>query len=728
MEGGILKKHPCDFRGIKSSHKNPANWMTLEKAQNRISTLGSAFRLGFSITLPTKLFFIDLDHCIINGIWSDLAIEMFNLFPNCFVEISQSGTGIHIMGRYTGDVPPHINKPSGVALELYTTDRFVMFGGINPIGDWNIDATESFHSVVIKYCSKEAIEHIATPTEADDAPKYTDEQVLTRALAFKSKSSKAIFGDRATFAELYYENEEVLSRSYPPIGAGEPYDRSSADLAIANMLAHHTEGNKEQIIKLMMGSKLKRDKWEVGTYLSDTVDKAISDRQVLQSSKQGQSNKLHDESQPLVEGLPDEYQGCYWVYDLDKVYSIPHSRALSEKGFNVAYNDLSKTKAPIASFIKAARSAGHTVDSLGFRPNLPHGEIIERDGDTFINSYRPVKINMKPGNIEPFLNLLRINYPVERDQRIILSYMAALVQNPGVKAMWCPVLQGNQGCGKSFLMDFAAHAVGEKYTYRARGSDFESQFNGNFFAKLVLLIEDPILKTGKLEERLKQLVTQKLLAFESKRVDAKMGDHYANLIVTLNDFDNFKKQEGSRRYAVLKSAIQSDEDQEKAGLNDAYFFGLANWRDTEGYQTVSYYLHNHIPDPEFDFSKSCCTAPHTSTTEEAIEDCKSPAELLIQEAIDSERIGFRAGIISGTQLSNLFNEQGRRGIVLHNNQRSRVLRSLGYILHPMLVKGRASRKLSHDGNQPALYVKIDHPTINISDKETIMRAYEDAQK
>lgn len=654
-------------------------------------------------------------------------------FPKCFIEVSQSGTGLHIIGRYTGDAPPHINKNDSLGIELYTHDRFVMFGGISPRGDWNHDDTDAFLLTVSEFFSAPipplTVDHVPSTTD-EQPPKFTDEEVIKQAREYVSPEiAGKVFGNliKATFSDLFDHNVDILAITYPSQSTSKPYNGNSADLAMANMLVLHTM-DYDQIERIMWMSGLARDKWTTHkTYLANTINKAIRERQAMLLQRK-QSNEQNQESQPLVEGLPDEYQGCYWVYDLDKVYSIPHSRALSEKGFNVAYNDLSKTKAPIASFIKVARSAGRTVDSLGFRPNLPHGTIIERDGDTFINVYRPVKIHMKEGNIEPFLNLLRLNFPDERDQRIILSYMSALVQNPGVKAMWCPVLQGNQGCGKSFLMDFVAHAVGEKYTYRARGSDFESQFNGNFFAKLVLLIEDPILKSGKLEERLKQLVTQNLLAFESKRVDAKMGDHYSNLIVTLNDFDNFKKQDGSRRYAVFKSAIQTDEDQKKAGMTDLYFFGLANWRDKEGYQTVSYFLHNHVPDPEFDFSKACCTAPHTSTTEEAIQDCKSPAELLIQEAIDSERIGFRGGIISGTQLGNLFNEQGRRGILLHNNQRSRVLRSLGYILHPMLVKGRASRKLSPDGNQPALYVKIDHATINITDKETIMRAYEDAQK
>jgi len=728
MEGGILKKYPCDSQLVLSSHKDPKNWMTLEQAQNRISTLGSAFRLGFSITLPTKLFFIDLDHCIINGIWSDLAIEMFNLFPHCFVEISQSGTGIHIMGRYTGDVPPHINKPSGVALELYTTDRFVMFGGINPIGDWNIDATESFHSVVIKYCSKEAIEHIATPTEADDAPKYTDEQVLTRALAFKSKSSKAIFGDRATFAELYYENEEVLSRSYPPIGAGEPYDRSSADLAIANMLAHHTEGNKEQIIKLMIGSKLKRDKWEVGTYLSDTVDKAISDRQVLQSSKQGQSNKLHDESQPLVDQMPEEYQGCYYVIGMKETYSMKHVALLSKDVFNMCYTVPFMKGNPYDTFKTYASTNGHIVHQACFKPDIPHGEIIDEEDRTSINTYKPINIKMKEGDMTIFFDFFDKMIPNKRDQQILLSYAAALVQNPGFKAMWCPVIQGTQGCGKSFFADLVAGVIGERYTHRAKTDELESRFSGHWFARLLMLVEDVALKHSKLEDALKPLITSRRYAFEPKHCDIFMGDFPLNFIITANNVDIIKKEDETRRFSFFMCAQQTHEEKIKSGLTNAYFYELAKWRDNGGQQFFAYFLHHYKIEPEFDFTKGCCTAPDTSTTAQAIAENRCESELLIQEAIEAGRIGFKGGFISGTLLSRLFQEQQRHGITLPDRLRGKILKSLGYILHPQLINGRASRKVNPDGNQPALFVKILHETITLKDKEEIMKAYEDAQK
>jgi len=116
MEGGLLKKHPCDSKLVLSSHKDPKNWMKLAEAIARIATLPDNFRLGFSITKDTKLFFIDLDHCVVinpvTGVreWSPLALIYLSRFQFCFIEESQSGTGCTSWGDIGATRPPTLIK------------------------------------------------------------------------------------------------------------------------------------------------------------------------------------------------------------------------------------------------------------------------------------------------------------------------------------------------------------------------------------------------------------------------------------------------------------------------------------------------------------------------------------------------------------------------------------------------------------------------------------------
>ena len=48
------------------------------------------------------------------------------------------------------------------------------------------------------------------------------------------------FANRATFSDLFDNNEVVLAVNYPPLNPNDPYDRSSADMALASTLAFWT--------------------------------------------------------------------------------------------------------------------------------------------------------------------------------------------------------------------------------------------------------------------------------------------------------------------------------------------------------------------------------------------------------------------------------------------------------------------------------------------------------
>ena len=383
-------------------------------------------------------------------------------------------------------------------------------------------------------------------------------------------------------------------------------------------------------------------------------------------------------------------------------------------------------KGAYANFQNHANTSGRIVDHLNFRPDLPHGAITHREGETFINRYQSIPIDKKPGNVQPFLDLIAANYPVERDQRILLSFFKALVQNPGIKANWCPVIQGVQGCGKTLLIEFVKYAMGLKYSYPARGSDFESQFNSQLFDKTLITIDDIVLKKGKLEEVLKAMITFKEFSCEAKGVNARIRDFPANFIIATNDISIVQKRDDSRRFAALMSAIQTPDDKIKASLTDQYFDELTKWRDLEGFQTVAHYLYTDAPDLEFDFSRGCSTAPYTSTTDQAIKECQDEIETIIENVIAEGRLGFKDGWISSSALND-FLLISRLRHLMPDSKRGKILERMGYIWHPGLRDGQATRVLKPDNKRPRLFIKRDHSAITLTDREAIMTAYEAAQ-
>lgn len=717
-----IDKVPCNPVGIPASHKDSINWMKLDEAIERIALLGPTYKLGYSITSQTKLFFIDIDKAVTNGEWSKLAYDLCILFSGCFIEISQSGTGLHIMGRYTGELKAHKNKNTELNIELYTHDRFVLFGGISPQGDWNTDATQALNACIDKYWRVEKTTD--SEIETVQISTLTDEEIIAKARA--KHGAREVFGG-ASFSDLYDANTEVLIRVYPSQTPGKPYDASSVDLAIANMLA--IQGcDEQQIERIMKSSALaigREEKWGRGTYLLGTILKAISSRSAVQLPKK-HSNELSEQSQVISDLMPEEFQGCYYVKSEREIYTTNHG-LLNQEAFNVCFGVPNQQTTPYKIFKNLASISGHIVDHLGFRPDLPHGEITERENEKFINTYKPFKAKMKEGNIDPFFKFFSANFPDPRDQRALLSYAALQVQKPGVKAQWCPVLHGVQGCGKTLFIDLITYAIGVRYTHKAKGDEFENRFNTQWFGKTFIAIEDPQMKEGKLEEKLKQMITQSSLSFEGKGKNARMGDFPANFILALNNFDLFQKKADARRFAVFMSALQTPEDLVNAGLTDAEWRKIVNWINNGGKEIFAHFLFHYDVDPEFDFSDTCVTSPHTATTDAAIEASRNNIELIILDEIEQGRIGFQGGFISSVFLTLLLTER-KVGHMMRDNQRGMILKELGYVPHPGFVKGRTSRNVSPDNRRPTLFVKKNHFTIKSTDKEFIMKAYEEAQK
>src|SRR3990172_3816727 len=98
-----LSVHPKTLRA-HDAH-DPAIWLDVDSASAVARAAGPAFGVGFTLTDADPFFFIDLDdHLQADGTWSATAQQVCGWFPGAAVEVSVSGTGLHIIG--TGTPPP----------------------------------------------------------------------------------------------------------------------------------------------------------------------------------------------------------------------------------------------------------------------------------------------------------------------------------------------------------------------------------------------------------------------------------------------------------------------------------------------------------------------------------------------------------------------------------------------------------------------------------------------
>jgi hypothetical protein len=87
---------------------------------------------------------------------------------------------------------------------------------------------------------------------------------------------QAGFGAKASFADLWYSNVDVLARVFPANMPGKDFDHSSADLALASHLAFWCGGNHERVAQLMRRSALVRSKWDRDDYFNGTIRQACA--------------------------------------------------------------------------------------------------------------------------------------------------------------------------------------------------------------------------------------------------------------------------------------------------------------------------------------------------------------------------------------------------------------------------------------------------------------------
>lgn len=754
------KKLSCNYLGEVVDAHDPANWLTAEQAIAWANHYGHPFGIGFVLSEHDPFFFLDVDSCVTpEGQWSELASTMMQAFAGCGVEVSTSGTGLHIIG--VGTCADHSSRRDDLGLEFYTEKRFIALTGTNAVGDVNHPARPEVLAWLVDNFfpprgGLDSFDWTDAPVPEWRGP-TSDEELIRRAL--KSSSAGAAFAGRASFSDLWTANAEALARTWP--STSSEWDGSSADSALASHLAFWTGKDCARILRLMNMSALKRDKWEREDYIGGTILKACSvSSQVLQdkpTEQAGLTATLPAGTAPSTAGRltsgstfvsADEqiklFEGCVYVRSLHRVWT-PSGELLRPEAFRVAYggftfimsNDNGKVTTDAWDAFTQSQVVRHPQASgVCFRPLETPGGIIQDSGRDLVNIYLPVETPRLQGDAAPFFAHLNKLLPDQNDRDLLMAYLAACVQHKGKKFQWAPLLQGVEGNGKTFFSFCTAFAVGAKYVHWPKASQLGSQFNGWLHGKLLYCVEDIYTPKNKAEvvEELKPMITGENLEIQNKGVDQETKDVCGNFIFNTNHKNGVAKTRNDRRFAVLYTAQQDKEHLKRDGMDGAYMSNLYGWAKGEGawkeygrnygFSIVSELLHTWPIPEHLNPASGCQRAPDTSSTHAAIEAGRGLIEQYVMEAVEEGKVGFRGGWISSLFLTRLLDDQRLK---LSPAARPDALKALGYVMHPHLDRGRVSNTVMPDGARPVLYIKEGHPAAQISDPANINKAYSDAQ-
>jgi hypothetical protein len=438
------------------------------------------------------------------------------------------------------------------------------------------------------------------------------------------------------------------------------------------------------------------------------------------------------------DGQTELFSGCLYVSDVNQIM-VPSGVTLKREQFDNHESycgrkfivDTQGTLDPSAwsTFTQSMLVLFPRVRSTFFDPRMPEGHIKQREDGFVVNTWRDPKIVATPGDVSLYTTHIKKLFPNGDDALIYTSYVAACIQNLGVKAAWALLVQGVPGNGKSFLTKVMQYCLGESYVHSAAAANLDNHFNGYLYRKLMILVEEIKTIEGNAAtwEKLKTMITEPRQEIEQKGVDQITREVCFNMVFNSNHKDGIRKTKEDRRICPLFAAQQTTADLERDGMDEQYFIRLFDWFEAGGKENILHYLRTFDIPAKYNFAKEARRAPKTTSTDEAIAAGLGSVEQDILEAIKSGKAGFKGGWISSDAL-NIMLSQTPRGKFMNPSTRAKALETLGYIKHPGLTDdGRLTTALA-DGTRPRLWVRDDHTSLGVTEGRLLMNLYVQAQK
>lgn len=266
---GRMTKVPYSRTGKRASSTDRDTWSPFSTI-SEIIEMDNQYQ-GFGFMVSHDIIFIDCDHCIsADGSLDSRGKDILSAFPESYAEISQSGTGLHILTR--GIIPRNFNNQK-LGVEMYSSARFCAMTGRA------IQALEpTAEQDGIDYCFNRYSTRSGTSVSTYSEPLQTG--ISTRSDRWIISHAMNITGQRGRdFRTLFDGNISAYGSA------------SEADSALCTLLAFWTDRDMGQMDRIFRQSGLFRKKWEREDYRIRTLTHACEHIPESLSEYQRRMNK-----------------------------------------------------------------------------------------------------------------------------------------------------------------------------------------------------------------------------------------------------------------------------------------------------------------------------------------------------------------------------------------------------------------------------------------------------
>jgi len=412
-----------------------------------------------------------------------------------------------------------------------------------------------------------------------------------------------------------------------------------------------------------------------------------------------------------------------WVFDAaeDRFFHLRTKISMSIQGFNAVFSrqaltkkDLlegrtapSNTPADLALNIYKIPEIYGTVYSPGF------DTIFSRDGVRVGNTYPEYQLPEVPKELTPkdkrAISTVKAHITHllsdPEEQRLLLDWLAWVVQNPGKLLKWAVVLQGVEGDGKSYFGFLLRAVMGVSNVRMLNASVLEGNFNGWAQGQCVMVIEEPRLQGQNRYDvinRIKPLITNPIIPIHAKGKEAYDVENTTNYFLPTNFRDALPLNDNDRRYCVLFSRWQNKEALKKfKEENPDYYVNLYRAIE-ECAPAIRKFLIEHEISDDFPAGSD---APVTKAHAYMVSASKPEPIRAIQEVIEEgQHADITEHLVNATALPDAL--IGRDTDLPQTSGLTRLLEHNGYVfLDKIKVDGKYGRywsknpEMFRDGNE-----------------------------
>lgn len=146
----------------------------------------------------------------------------------------------------------------------------------------------------------------------------------------------------------------------------------------------------------------------------------------------------------------------------------------------------------------------------------------------------------------------------ERKKQVVKQWLAFIVQNPGIRLGWIPILTGRGGAGKSIYGEILAETIGAENVCFVNGVKVISRFNSFVSRREIVVADEFVCHSESAMDYWKMLITANEAGLERKGEELENYHVVCNFLGTSNDPDPVSIADDDRRFLIMPTRSDFD--------------------------------------------------------------------------------------------------------------------------------------------------------------------------